>query len=405
MPHFRYIVKNKEGKTIKGIEEATSRMEVIKKLTAKDFFIVSVKEIAEEKKKTFLFLGKKRWGLKYVDLVFLARNLSIALSAGLPLVRSLEILAHQAESVKLSGILEKLTGQIKRGLSLHEAIATFPQVFSPLWCGMIETGETSGNLIFALEKLADYLELRLDFERKIKSFLIYPTILLIVAFVVVTVFFKMILPRFASLFEQFGITLPLPTRILFGISNFFNHYFGIVVLAFLGICVFFMWSRKKRWMRVFWDRISINLPLFKKITHLLYLERFTSLMHILLESGVPIVYTLEIVSRSIGNVVFQNEISSVKEKVKGGKALSSELARFSVFPILVSEIIHIGEEAGNLPQMFEQLSQHYRKELSTRIERLVYILEPLMIVIMAAIIGGIVISLFLPLFKLSTLGA
>ena len=198
--------------------------------------------------------------------------------------------------------------------------------------------------------------------------------------------------------------MPLPTRILFGMSNFFNRYFGIVILALLGMGVFLMWGRKKRWMKVFWDRISINLPLFKKIIHLLYLERFTSLMHILLESGVPIVYTLEIVSRSIGNVIFQNDISSVKEEVKRGKTLSSELARFSVFPILVSEIIHIGEEAGNLHQMFEQLSQHYRKELSTQIERLVYILEPLMIVVMAAIVGGIVISLFLPLFKLSTLG-
>ena len=405
MPLYQYIVKNKEGKRIKGVEEASSKKDLIEKLKRRDYFIISLQELGKKERKGIFLKGKKRHSLKYIDLVFFARNLAITLSAGLPLVRSLEVLSSQTESAKLSKILQKMIEDIKRGLSLSEALSKFPDVFSPLWRGMIEAGEASGNLTFTLEKLADYLELRCDFERKIKSFLIYPTILLIVATGVVFIFFYQILPRFSRIFTQFDIDLPLLTQILFKISNLVReHFLPILIIIFVMIFLF-LWGRKKKTVKIIWDRLSLKLPLFKKLMSLVYLERFASLMYILLESGVPIVYTLEVVGKSIGNVIFEEIIARLKEEVKKGKSLSSELAKTPLFPPLLSEISQVGEEAGNLSQMFEKVSTYYQKELSARIERLVYILEPVMIVIMAAIVGTIVISLFLPLFKLSTLGA
>jgi len=402
MALYQCVVKDKEGKRLKKVEEASSEKELIEKLRNQNFFIISIKELGKKKEK--VFLKHKRKSLKPHDLVFFARNLAITLSAGLPLVRSLEILSFQTESAKLSKILQGVIKEIKRGFSLSEAIAKFPQAFSSLWIGMIESGEASGNIVFTLEKLADYLEMRVDFERKIKSFLIYPSILFIIATVVVFVFFKVILPRFNEILKQFDISLPLPTRIFFNISKFVNEYIWLIILAVVGSIFIFWWGRKIKGGRAFWDKLSLNLPLLSRITRLIYLERYCSLMYILLESGIPIVYALEIVGKSMGSMIFQERIFQIKEEVKRGRRLSSEMMKLSLFPPLIAEVIHVGEEAGNLSEMFEKLSIYYQKELSTRIERLVYIFEPVMIVIMAAIVGSIVISLFLPLFKISTLG-
>jgi len=403
MALYHCIVKDKEGRRVKKVEEAFSEKELIEKLRNQDFFIISIKELGKKKEKTLL--KHKRKSLKPYDLVFFARNLAITLSAGLPLVRSLEVLSFQTESAKLSEILRGIIKEIKRGLSLSEAIAKFPQVFSSLWIGMIESGEASGNVVFTLEKLADYLEMRVDFERKIKSFLIYPSILFIIATVVVFVFFKVILPRFNEVIKQFGISLPLFTRILFNISKFVNEYIWLIILVIIGSIFIFWWEKKIGWGKAFWEKLSLDLPLLGRVTKLVYLERYCSLMYILLESGIPIVYTLEITSKSMGSTIFQKRISQIKEKVKKGNRLSSEIIKFPLFPPLISEVIRVGEEAGNLSEMFKKLSIYYQKELSTRIERLVYIFEPVMIVIMAIIVGSIVISLFLPLFKISTLGA
>jgi len=404
MPLYQYIVKDKEGRRVKGIEEASSKKELVEKLKRRDYFIISLEELGEKERRG-VFRERKRYTLKHIDLVFFARNLAISLAAGLPLVRSLEVLSHQTESVKLSKVLQGMVEDIKRGLSLSEALSKFPDVFSPLWRGMIEVGEASGNLIFTLEKLADYLELRCDFERKIKSFLIYPIILLIVATLVVFFFFYKILPKFNEIFSQFNIDLPLPTQILFKISDFLRQYFWLVFIIFFIFIFLFLWGRERKEVRIIWDKWNLNLPLLKGLIKLIYLERFASLMYILLESGVPIVYTLEVVSKSIGNIIFEEKIDYLKEEVRRGKNLSSGLAKIPLFPPLLSEITQVGEEAGNLSQMFEKLSTYYQKELSARIERLVYILEPVMIVIMAIIVGTIVISLFWPLFKLTTLGA
>ena len=410
MALYRYIAKTKLGRTIKDVVDASSKEEVISKLKSKDLYIISINELGEEKKvsssKRLLLFSKggKHSKITSQDICYLARNLAITLSAGVPLLRSMEIISAQTESAGLAHIISKMKEDIKGGFSLSESIEKYPRVFSPLWKGIIEVGEASGNLPFVLERLANYLEMRNDFERKVKSALIYPSAISIIGVVATGVFFKVILPRFSNIFKQFDIQLPALTQALFNISQFVNDHFVFLIIALVGSVVAVVYLKREGIGKPFLDRIKLTLPLLSNFSLSVALERFSSTMYILLESGVPIVYTLEVIAKSIDNVVLKKAITLIKDDVKKGKNLSSELSKIDVFPPLMSEITKIGEETGNMPEMFRKLSEHYQKELTTRLERMIALFEPIIIVLLAGMIGTIVIALFLPIFQLATLG-
>ncbi|MEI8348824.1 MAG: type II secretion system F family protein [Candidatus Omnitrophota bacterium] len=409
MPKYNYIAKTKDAKTIRDVETAMSKEEIISRLRVRGLFIVSITEVREQQEASFLtFFSSRRKGkrnsVKLYDLAFLARNLATTLSSGVTLLHSLEVISAETESARLSKVLKECADHIKSGLSFREAIAKYPAFFSPLWRAVIEVGESSGNLPFVLDKLADHLDMRMDFERRIKSALIYPVILMMAALIAVFIFFKFILPNFATIFKDFDIKLPAPTQFLFAVSEFVNNNFllvvGVAALCIVGMYLFITRPETKE-VR---DRISFKLPLVGEMFFLFSLDRFTSTMHILLESGLPLVYALEISARGIGNSQLEKNVLFVKDRVKDGAALSREFNKLNLFPALISEMAKIGEETGSMPEIFKKISAHYSKELSTRIERLVVAFEPIMILVIGVVIGGIVISLFLPLFKISTLG-
>lgn len=409
MPRYQYAAKTKGGKTERGYLNVPSQEDAIARLRAQDLFVISIDEAKEGASNSVLstwFSAKrgKRSSVKVHDLAFFGRNLATTLSSGVTLLRSLEILSKQSESAKLENILKSCVNYIKEGLSLSEALAKFPSVFSILWRGLIEVGEASGNLPFVLDKLADYLEMRVAFESKIKSALVYPTILMVVATAAVFGFFKFILPKFTMLFEQFDIELPLPTKIMFGISKFLENHTLLalaVIASVIAGCYIFV---KQPMTRKIWERMQLKLPLVGQLIYLTYLERMTSTIYILLDSGLPLAYTLEVASRGIGNSILEKSMITVTSRVREGASLSDEFSRLHIFPLLISEMARIGEETGTMPQVFNKISAHYQREASIKIERLISAFEPIMIVFIGIIIGGIVISLFLPLFKLSTLG-
>jgi len=408
MPKYIYFAKTKDAKTIKDTEEAASREELIAKLKARGLFIVSVNETSAESEKSFLsFFAKqkgRRSSIKLYDLCFLARNLATTLSSGVTLLRSLEIISAQTESAKLGKILKECSQYIKEGLSFKEAIAKYPAAFSPLWRAIVEVGEASGNLPTVLDKLADYLEIRMEFERKIISALIYPLILLGAMTVAVFVFFKFILPKFIMIFKDFGITLPLPTQIIFNIADFVDKNFIMVIFGFIAAIVGISVFMRNPATKEFRDRVSLKLPIAGEIFFLFALDRFTSTLYILLDSGLPLVYALEIAARGIGNSVLEKNILFVKNRVKDGASLSREFSKLNIFPALISEMAKIGEETGSMPEIFRKISIHYSKQLSTRVERMIVAFEPIMILVLGVLIGAIVISLFLPLFKIATGG-
>ena len=409
MPKFKYTAKTKDGTTVKKVEDIGSKDELINRLRAKELFIISIEEVKEKAGgfSFFSILSKprgKRVKIKVQDLAFFARNLSTTLSSGVTLLRSLELLSSQSESSQFEKILKEFSGHIKEGLSLSESIVKYPKVFSSLWKGLIEVGEASGNLPFVLERLADYLEARIKFERKIKGALVYPAILFVVAAGAVVIFLKFILPKFTVLFEQFDLELPLPTKIMFSISEVFENNFLLIVGIGAFIIVGSMFFVKRPETRKIWDRIKLKLPIFGDLAFLTALERMTSTIYILLDSGLPLVYALEVVARGTDNCILEGNLSQITERVRDGASLSEEFRRLNIFPSLISEMAKIGEETGTMPQVFHKISDHYQRDLSSRMETLIAAFEPIMIVLIGVVIGGIVIALFLPLFKLSTLG-
>ena len=405
---YEYIAKTKDSRTLKGVEEVRTKDELVVKLRAKGLFIISVKEAGagREASGNFPFARRKgkRSSVKLYDLAFFARNLATTLSSGVTLLRSLEIIARQAESLKLEKVITTCCNDIKAGLAFGDAVAKHKSVFPPLWVSVARVGEASGNLPFVLDKLADYLELRMDFERKIKSAMVYPCILLGAGTIAIFAFLKFIFPKFSKIFQQFDIELPVATKIVFFLSDLVakNSLYlagGVVALIFL-----FISFRKRPAGKEFVDKMTLKLPIFGEVIFLSLLERLTSTVSILLESGLPLVYTLEVSAHGIGNSILEKRLLIVGQKVRDGNSLSQELSKEGIFPLLVSEMAKIGEETGTMPDVFKKISEHYRKEVSTKVERFISAFEPLMIVFMGVIIGGIVIALFLPLFKISTLG-
>jgi type IV pilus assembly protein PilC len=410
MPKYNYSAKTKDSKTIRDVEDAASREELVAKLRARGLFIISITPVGEAKQKHSSFLSlfskksQKRPSLKLYDLGLFARNLATTLASGVSLLRSLEILSLQTESAKLETVLTECSQHINAGLSLSESIPKYPRVFSNLWQGIVEVGEASGNLPLVLERLADYLEMRIDFERRVKSALIYPAILMVAAIGAVVIFFRFILPKFLVIFEQMKVDLPLATRIIAKISQIFEKNFLLIIIGGISLAGGFAFFTKSPRTRKIWDKVILKLPIVGKLAFLFALERLTSTMYILLESGLPLIYTLEVSARGIGNSFIEKNILAAKERVRTGSPLSEEFTKAGIFPILISEMTKIGEETGSMPQIFKKISAHYQRDLSTRVERLISAFEPLIILFMGVIIGGMVIALFLPLFKLGTMG-
>ncbi len=410
MPKYFNKDKNNDGQTLKEIETAESKSELIASLRSRGLFVISLEETGQEKKEVNIFSvifssRGKRNSLKTEDMALFARNLAVTLSSGITLLRSLELIADQTDSLKLDSTLRKCQQDIKNGLSFGEAAAKYPNVFPNLWTGVIRVGETSGNLPFVLDKLADYLEMRCEFERKIKSAMVYPGILMIVSVCALIFFFKFIFPKFKDIFKQFNIELPPLTLFLFAVSDFFESNL-LVILGAIALAVFsFIVLRKNPAAKKSWDSFSLKIPYFGRMFFVTFLERMTSTVNILLESGLPLVYTIEVSAKSLGNFLLENKMLAIAKRVKDGHALSEEFKSQEVFPSLISEMIAIGEETGSMPEVFKKVSLHYRKELTSRIERFITAFEPLMIVVMGLAVGGIVISLFLPLFKISTIGS
>lgn len=410
MATFYYTAKNKDAQTVKGQEDAGSAKEFISRLRGRGLFVISFQQgqMGGAKPLSPKISGGKRARvkmnrIKLQDFAFLARNLSTLLSSGVTLLHSLNLVAYQTESLKLAKILNKCSEQIRGGLSFEETIKKYSNVFPSLWAGIVKVGEASGNLPFVLSRLADYLEIRIDFERKIKSALIYPVILIAVAIIAVFVFIRFIFPQFQDIFQQFDVELPLMTQIILDLAGFLQKYFFWLLGLFVTAIVALNHLRRNPEVKKNLDRFILKLPLAGDVVFLTCVERFTSILHILLESGLPLVYSLEVTSKSIGNFALEQRLFFIIGKVKEGASLSDELTKAEIFPILVSEMAKIGEETGSMPDVFSKVSEHYRKELTTKIDRMVAAFEPLMVIFMGFVIGAIVISLFLPMFQMAAL--
>ena len=406
MPRYYYIARNQSGEKTSGVQDAGTQDELVNLLQTKGLVVLSV---TPEQRTSTLDRGvaaKARFKPKYYritsdDLTLFCRQLSTLLGAGVTILKSLEIISQQVSSRKLYLIIRDLQKNMESGFSFHEAMAKHPGVFSELWVNLVESGEASGNLSMVLSRLAGYLERNAAFRRKVISALIYPAILLVVGLGALLFLTIKIIPTFVEIFEGFDVELPLLTRILVAVSMFIKKYFIVVVGGMIaGVVLLRNYTRTRAGRRRF-EKALFKLPVFGEFYRVLVIERFTSEMSTLVESGVPILYSLEIAEHSVGNVVLGEIIRQIKDDVREGKPLSQPLERSGFFDPMAVQMVTIGEEIGELSNMFKRLNAFYQEFIDVFLTRFTSMFEPLMLVFMGVVIGIMVIGMFLPIFQIT----
>jgi type IV pilus assembly protein PilC len=408
MARFSYVARDYKGEKVSGVEDAMSQEEMVGRLQGRNLLVIAV--TAEEKAGAKPEIGAKvktqlrHHGIKNEDLMLFCRQLATLLGAGVTILKSLDIISQQVSSRKLYNIIKDLQKNMEAGLSLHEAMAKHPQVFSSLWVNLVESGEASGNLALILTRLAGYLERLAAFKSKVISSLIYPIILLCASMGALLFLTLKIIPTFAELFKGFKAELPALTKGLVAVSYFLRKYLLLIIIG-IAVLVFLLrrYIRTKDGRRRY-EQLLLNLPVAGDFFRALLVERFSSEMSTLVESGVPILYSLEIAEHSVGNLVVADIIREIKENVREGKPLSQPLEKSGFFEPMVVQMIAIGEEIGELSQMFKKINTFYQELVETFLTRVTALFEPLMLVFMAIVIGIMVVGMFLPIFQLAQIG-
>lgn len=412
MARFTYIVRDSSGNKETGADEAPNQDELIARLQARGLIVVNVfseTQLADQKEtpaqKSKYKTKSKHYKVSEGDLVLFSRQLATLLGAGVTILRSLNIIGQQVSSTKLYNIIRKVEKNMEAGLSFHEAIGKHPDVFTDLWVNLIESGEASGSLALVLGRLASYLEKNAAFRAKIISALIYPAILLFAGIAALIIMSLKIIPTFAEIFKGFDIQLPLLTKVLVDFSTFLREKFIIIIVAIgASIYLFKAYIKTAPGKRNF-ENFKFKLPVFGEFFRCMGVERLTSEMSTLLESGVPILYSLEIAERSVGSSILAELIKKIKDDVRVGKPLGVSFSKSGFFDAMVVQMVSIGEEIGELPQMFKKINAYYQEYTETFVARIVSMFEPIILVFIGGIIGIMVIGMFLPIFQIAKFGS
>jgi len=395
MNTYKYTAKDKNSHTVIGILESASETEVTGILHQKGLVVISVEQI---KRKTFKTRDKN---IKLDDLVIFSRQLATMIDSGIPLVQSLGILGEQVENKNLGDVVIAIRQDIEAGMSFYDALAKHPAVFPELFINMTKAGEASGTLNEVLDRLATYLEKTAALTRKIRSALVYPAILISMAVLITAGLLLKVVPIFKEIFASFGGKLPLPTQILIETSNLLTRHFliFIVLLVILGFLFKRYISTEKG--RYNFDTLKLKMPVIGKLFHKVALAKFSRTFSTLVRSGVAILNALDIVSKTSGNKVIEEAVLECRRAVRDGELISKHLAKSKVFPPMVCRMIGVGEQTGQLEKMLSKIADFYDEQVDAAVSGLTSMIEPLVIAFLGIVIGGIVVSLFLPIFKIT----
>jgi type IV pilus assembly protein PilC len=350
--------------------------------------------------------AKKKTGrVKLKDLLMFTRQFAVMIKAGVNLVNCLNLMGQQAENKNLNTIIHELRSAVEGGESLHVALNRFPRVFPPIYIHMIEAGEAGGQLDTVLERLSEHFEREYILRKSITSAMVYPAVIAVVATGAVFILMAFVLPQFETLFTDAGIKLPIFTQILMGFAKFLNRFWYLVILAMVGVVFGLFQYRKTPAGKKRFDEIFFKMPIIGGVVRRLANARFTRTLATLLESGVLITTSLEIVERAVGNTVVATALNSARVNLTRGSGLAGPLQNTGIFPGMVTQMVAVGEETGELSTMLNQVADFYEKEAGYAVESLTAMIEPAMIVGMGGIVAVIVSSVMLPLFEISSGGA
>lgn len=396
---FSYKAIDRSGATSVGEISGDSQSAVAAQLRLRGLTVVDVTEKKASSMDVDLFARFKR--VKASEMTVLARQLATMVSSGLSLLRALSVLEEQTENPLLKDVVGKVRGDVETGLSLSQAMAKHPRVFNRLFVSMVQAGETGGNLEEVLERVAIQLEKDDHLRRTVKSAMTYPTMIAAFAVLVLVAMVMFIIPIFAAMFDDLGGELPPLTAFMVGMSDAMRGYwylfFTVPIAAWIGF---------KRWKatesgQLWWDRLKLRLPMgIGDIVLKIAVARFARTLGTLTASGVPILQALDITSQTTGNRVLSDPMSEVTERVKEGQSLAAPLARIGVFPTMVTQMLAVGEETGALDSMLHKLADFYDDEIAAKLKSLTSIIEPLMMIGVGCIVGIVVVSMYLPMFKI-----
>jgi type IV pilus assembly protein PilC len=403
MPSFAYQAKDATGKTVNGVIEAENERVLRAKLREMNYYVTGITQKGGGVLNADLgsVLGKFR-GVGEQSLVVFSRQFATMINAGLAMVRCLDVLSVQTEDSQLKPILIAIRRDVEGGSTLANALGKYPKTFSPLFTNMVRAGELGGILDDVLNRLAGFLEKDYNLKKKVKSAMTYPTVILVMAVLIVLFLVTFILPTFVQMFTQMQMKLPLPTQILISFTlGVRNPYILIPSLAVLAVAIFLF----NRYVstpvgRRQYDAFKLKLPVFGMLIRKVAISRFCRTLGTLLQSGVPIMQALEIVGKASGNEVVAETVSKVRDSVREGESIAVPLQLSGLFPPLVTQMVSVGEETGNLDGMLSKIADFYDTEVDYMLASLTSLLEPMMILGMGFIVGFIVISVFLPLYQI-----
>jgi type IV pilus assembly protein PilC len=396
MPVYTYRGVNRAGTTVAGERVATNKAELAALLRREQ---INVSKLSEKGKE--FQIPTFGTGVDSKELAIFTRQFSVMIDAGLPLVQCLEILAGQQENKTFQKILTGVRASVEGGATLSASMKLYDKVFDPLYYNMVEAGETGGILDTILQRLSSYIEKNVKLKRAVKSAMIYPVSVMSIAAAVITLLLWKVVPIFVELFNGLGVDLPLPTRIVIALSRFVGSIYGgmIVVFFVAGVIALKFWYGTPQG-RFVQDTIILKVPMVGPLMRKIAVARFTRTLGTLISSGVPILEGLDITARTSGNAVIERAIIQTRKAVEAGRSLVDPLKETEVFPGMVTQMIGVGEQTGAMDAMLQKIADFYEDEVDAAVKDLLTALEPIMIVFLGVVVGGIVISMYLPLFSL-----
>lgn len=399
---FNYQVRDRSGKMVTGSLEADNATAVAARLRSMGYSPVKIEQSKSggvRREITIPGLGER---VKLKDLAIFSRQFSTMINSGLSLIRALSILVEQTENKALAKIIGEIRAEVEAGKALSQSLAAHDKVFPRLYIAMVRAGETAGMLDAVLLRIAESLEKEVALRSKIKAALTYPVIVFIMAVLLTGVMLIFIVPTFASMFEDLGGELPVPTKILVAASNFITSFVGLLTIVVMPALLWFGFNRIRATEqgRFQLDRMKLKAPVFGSLFHKIAMTRFSRNLSVLLRAGVPILQALEITAETVSNGPISVAVKDVQESVREGESIAAPLATHAIFPPMVVQMIAVGEETGAVDTMLEKIADFYDQEVEAMTESLTALMEPLMIAVLGGIVGGMVIALYMPMFKI-----
>ncbi len=403
--NFRYELKQANGQINTGVIAALDPAAATKTLKAQGGYILSLTEVVEQNKTTLqkILEFKVEFGPSQKDVLNFTSQLAVMIKAGISIRPALDGIAEQVENPKFREMLQQVKLDVEAGKSFSESLARHPKAFSPLYVNMVKASELSGSFGAMLERIAAYMEQQIETRSQVRSAMVYPIIIAVMAVVTTVFLLTFVLPRFVAVFEGKEDALPVPTKIILFMSFCFRQYWYLIIAGCGGLTWLLAWAVNTAPGRLWWDKAKLHIPIMKKLCRSLYISRSMHTMGELVNAGVPMLDTIHITANISGNMMFKRMWHQVYVSVKQGKKISTPLNQSDLLPPSVIQMISSGEESGKLAEVMGDISEYYQKELKNVIRAVTSMIEPLMIVLMGGVVGFIAMSIILPIFKMSSM--